>query len=119
DDRALGEFKADGDRSPAEAFTESACPGVDDRRAVFEHRSLESGGAWNVQADVMLAVSPVDSDEGGELGRFFLHESLLDLGSGRDMQRRAQRMQYGEPVKAAFPEGSLRAKGTPAGAKPS
>src|SRR5262245_5810418 len=29
------------------------------------------------------------------------------------MQRRAQRMQYGEAVKAAFPEGSLRAKAHP------
>src|SRR6185503_4610629 len=42
---------------------------------------------------------PVDSDEGGELGRLFLHGDLLDLGSGRDMQSRAQRRQYGEPVR--------------------
>jgi hypothetical protein len=42
-----------------------------------------------------------------------LHGNLLDLGSGRDMQRRAQRMQYGEPVKAAFPEDSFRAKAHP------
>jgi hypothetical protein len=46
----------------------------------------------------VLAVCPVDSDEGSKPGRFFLHGDLLDLRSGRDMQSRAQRRQYGEPV---------------------
>jgi len=44
-----------------------------------------------------LLLSPVDTDERGEF-RLFLHGDLLDLGSRRDMQRRAQRRQYGEPV---------------------
>lgn len=53
---------------------------------MFEHGSLGVGGAWDLQADVVFAVGPVDSDEGGEPGRFFLHGNLLDLGSGRDMR---------------------------------
>ena len=61
-------------------------------------RSLDDSGARDLETDVVLAVGPVDADEGGELGRFFLHGDLLDLGSGRDMQSRAQRRQYGEPV---------------------
>ena len=60
--------------------------------------SLDGVGAGDLQTNVVLSVSPVDSDEGGELGHFFLHGDLLDLGLGRDMQRRAQRRQYGEPV---------------------
>src|SRR4029078_9348743 len=54
-------------------------------------------------------------NEGGEVRRFLLHGNLLDLGSGRDMQRRAQRMQYGEPVKAALPEDSVWGKTPPRG----
>jgi hypothetical protein len=56
-------------------------------------------GASDLQADIVLAVGPVDADESGKLGHFFLHGYLQDLGSGRDMQSRAQRRQYGEPVK--------------------
>ncbi len=65
---------------------------------VFDDRELESVSARDLQADVVLTVGPVDADEGGELGHFFLHGDLLDLGSDRDMQSRAQRRQYGEPV---------------------
>jgi hypothetical protein len=61
--------------------------------------SSQGVDAGNLEADVVLAVGPVDAYESGELGRFFLHGNLLDLGSGRDMQSRAQRRQYGEPVK--------------------
>ena len=79
-------------------------------RSLWAHSSMALGrcsttegstdsAPGDLQADVVLSVGPVDSDEGGELGRFFLHGDLLDLGSGRDMQSRAQRRQYGEPVK--------------------
>src|SRR5690349_6132268 len=37
---------------------------VDDRGAVFEHGRLGGGGAWDLQADVVFTISPVDSDEG-------------------------------------------------------
>ena len=67
--------------------------------SVLDDRELDGVGAGDLETDVVLAVGPVDSDEGGELGRFFLHGDLLDLGSDRDMQSRAQRRQYGEPVK--------------------
>ena len=118
-DRSLGELEAHGDGATSEAFTELARPGVNDSWTVFEHGSLAIGRTRDLKADVVLAVGPVDADEGRELGRLFLHGNLLDLGSGRDMQSRAQRRQYGEPVKAAFPECSLRAKAHPRAAKPS
>jgi hypothetical protein len=77
-------------------------------RSLWAHSSMALGRCSRTEAstsapgdletDVVFAVGPVNSDEGGELGRFFLHGDLLDLGSGRDMQSRAQRRQYGEPV---------------------
>ena len=98
DDRSVGELEADGDTLAGEALAQLVGPLLDDLRAVLDDRELDGVDARDLQADVVLAIGPVDSDEGCEFGRFFLHGDLLDLGSGRDMQRRAQRRQYGEPV---------------------
>ena len=86
-------------RRPGEALAQLVGPVLDGLGAVLDDRELDGVSARDLEADVVLAVCPVDSDEGGELGHFFLHGDLLDLGSGRDMQSRAQRRQYGEPVK--------------------
>jgi hypothetical protein len=111
-DWAVGELETDGDAAAGEALAQLLGPVLDGLRAVLDHRELDGFGARDLQADIVLAVGPVDADECGELGDFFLHGDLLDLGSGRDMQRRAQRRQYGEPVMAAVPECSLRARHT-------
>jgi hypothetical protein len=111
--RTLRELEAHSDTTTSEALSELPRPGIDDLGSMFEHEGFGLGRPGNLKADVVLTVGPVDADEGRELGLLFLHGNLLDLGSGRDMQSRAQRMQYGEPVKAAFPECSLRAKAHP------
>ncbi len=83
------QLEADGDGTAAEALAQALCPGVDDGGSMLDDGELEVVGAGDLEANVVLAVGPVDADEGGE----------LVLGSGRDMQSRAQRRQYGEPVR--------------------
>ena len=97
--RTLGELEADSDAAARKALAQLMGPVLDGLGAVLDDRELDGVAACDLQADVVLSVGPVDADEGGELGHFFLHGDLLDLGSGRDMQSRAQRRQYGEPVK--------------------
>src|SRR4029079_15341725 len=113
DDGTFRELDAHGDGTATEPLAQTTCPRIDYSWAVLEHGGLECGCTGDVKADIVFPICPVDSNEGGEVRRFLLHGNLLDLGSGRDMQRRAQRMQYGEPVKAAFPEDSFRAKAHP------
>jgi len=112
-DGAVRELEAHGDSLAGESLAQLVSPLLDGFRSVLDDRGFDGFGAGHLETDVVLAVGPVNSDEGGEPGRFFLHGDLLDLGSGRDMQSRAQRRQYGEPVEAAFPECSLRAKAHP------
>ena len=99
DDRALGELEADGDGSAAEALAQLCRPRPRWPPGGARGRALALLGARDPQANVVFLVGPVDADEGGE--RRMLASCmaiLLDLGSGRDMQSRAQRRQYGEPV---------------------
>ena len=98
DDGTLREFETHGDALASETITEPTSPVLDGLGAVLDDRELDGVGIRGLQADVVLAIGPVDTDERGEF-RLFLHGDLLDLGSGRDMQSRAQRRQYGEPVR--------------------
>lgn len=73
DDRAARELDGDRDGRSAEALAELARPGVDRGGGVLENAALPLGGAGDVEHDVVLAIGPVESDEGGELGRGLLH----------------------------------------------
>jgi len=67
-------FEADGDGATAEALLELTGPGVDGDGVVLkddEFGLVFSG--WH-QADVVLAVSPVETDDGGEVGRLAWHD---------------------------------------------
>jgi hypothetical protein len=66
-------------------------------RGVLEDGGLEGDGASDLEANVVLLVSPVEADEGGEGG--FLHVDSWSTVVVGTCRARAQRRQHGEPVK--------------------
>src|SRR4051812_17949476 len=64
-DRSLRELNADGDRPPCKALAQPASPLLDCLWAMLEHGGFDLRETWDLETNVMLAVSPVDSYVGG------------------------------------------------------
>jgi hypothetical protein len=109
-DRPLAQLQADRDRSSGETLPELLGPCPEGTRTMLEDESLTLLSSGNPEADVVLLVGPVDTDE--SCVRLFFH--FMHVGSSRTVGVRDMRSR--DPAKAirraggaAFPEDSLRA----------
>ena len=73
DDRALRELEADRDLATAEALAKALRPGLDATRLVRQNGTLQLVATGRREAQVVLAVGPIDADERGEVRIGFLH----------------------------------------------
>src|SRR5713101_1755602 len=74
DNGTFVELEADRNGVAIEPRAQRADPRVDGLERVCEDAVLSFGGACGLQADIMFAIGPVETDEGRKfLGRFLLH----------------------------------------------
>ena len=91
-------------------------------RSIAEHSALSCGSdplgcaqapTFLKRRQVVLLICPVQTNECGKFGMYCLHPSSSVTVGPEDMHSRTQLKQYGEPVRAAFPEYSLRVAAHP------
>src|SRR5262249_6630706 len=97
-------------RGSREALAELLGPSLDGARSMLEDKMLSLVLAGNPKADVVLLVGPVDADEGGEGGLFWLVHVQTSRNVGeRDMPSRNPTKAIRRAGGGAVPEDSLRA----------
>src|SRR5262245_10942333 len=76
DDWAAGKLQRHGNASSPEALLESTGPSLDRGRTMFDDSALETLQPGHVEADVVLAICPIEPDEGSKDHRTESHSPM-------------------------------------------